>query len=331
MSTLLAILVRSLHALLRHPFLPNMLLGVSLCCFSSRPAYPRFSRNPIYFPHDTMYMGTSNWAGMALYMFEREEEHPHLVKIHHCKRTSNLYHEFLIVEFDYPFGDRGPPGLTAPIVFERSLNTDEIVHRDLIRPNVNISKVPRSDPPSFPLDSDDYDPPIDRAIIPQHDRKVSVINENRRWRYKVCRTLTFRPHRRSSDITFSALLRTLEKYPPDYTSLSHQSFWFARTIFDYFARMFDPVVTEHRVSSLRDADGSLRTIFTIQPADPSLDEIISSFEAESAVVIEERSQPSHPARQFADMQAILIESRARKRVNEAVTDALQTAKLGVTG
>ncbi|ETW78442.1 hypothetical protein HETIRDRAFT_441637 [Heterobasidion irregulare TC 32-1] len=297
------------------------LLSSAFPCLSPSHRAMSAPNDVLYFPKEESAYNVTGWAGFVLFTPTPSEERPRIASIEHCKRKRGVFHEFLIIRFEYPVLDAPP--LTVPIIVERTIDTS-LLPKDKIRPGADLSRENGSrfsalfhsssssrlslSPSSVASSSSSSltPPAFDRIIIPPNGAPVSKIDRHARHPYEHCRKLTF--NKRFTDYDLAALLLALQEYAPDYALLSRQCYWYATVIYDFFRERLiglgneDGKEVEFNVDNLKDERGRFLTIFTIQPPEPPLGKIKSEFEKQLAALLDERAREDHPAAKWVRSQ-----------------------------
>ncbi|ETW84955.1 hypothetical protein HETIRDRAFT_439398 [Heterobasidion irregulare TC 32-1] len=297
------------------------LLSSAFPCLSPSHRAMSSPNDVLYFPKEEFIYNVTGWAGFVLFTPTPSEDRPRIASIEHCKRKRGVFHEFLIIQFEYPV--LGAPPLTVPIIVERTIETSQLP-KDKIRPGADLSHENGSRfsalfqsssssrlslSPSSAASSSSSSlatPAFDRIIIPPNGAPVGKIDRHARRPYKTCRKLTF--NKRFTDYDLAALLLALQEYAPDYALLSRQCYWYATVIYDFFRERLiglgneDGEEVEYNVDNLKDERGRFLTIFTIQPPEPPLGKIKSEFEKQLAALLDERAREDHPAAKWVRSQ-----------------------------
>ena len=273
----------------------------------------------LYFPKEERVYNVTGWTGFILFTSTTSEDRPRIASIKHCKRKRGVFHEFLIIEFEYPVP--GAPPRIVPIIVERTIETSELP-KDKIRLGADLSHENggRFSTLFQPLSSSRHSlspssvasssssslatPAFDRIIVPPKGARVGKIDRHARRPYRICRRLTF--DKRFTDYDLAALLLALQEYAPDYKVLSRQCYWYSTVIYDFFRERLigneGGEEKEFNVGKLRDELGHFLTIFNIQPPEPPLGEIKSEFEKQLAALLDERAREDHPAAKWVRSQ-----------------------------
>ena len=294
----------------------------------------------LYFPKEERVYNVTGWTGFILFTSTTSEDRPRIASIKHCKRKRGVFHEFLIIEFEYPVP--GAPPRIVPIIVERTIETSELP-KDKIRLGADLSHENggRFSTLFQPLSSSRHSlspssvasssssslatPAFDRIIVPPKGARVGKIDRHARRPYRICRRLTF--DKRFTDYDLAALLLALQEYAPDYKVLSRQCYWYSTVIYDFFRERLigneGGEEKEFNVGKLRDELGHFLTIFNIQPPEPPLGEIKSEFEKQLAALLDERAREDHPAAKWVRSQE---ETRAAIARAEAEATARERAE-----
>ena len=242
----------------------------------------------VYFPNDNSACKRSvlDWAALIVSHSSRYHR-PRIARIQHCKRSDRVMHEFLIIDFAYPTS--ATTSRTVPVIVERMMEIGQF-RPDVIKPGVVVSTETSScaSVGSFRASSSCASissssslsmrtPAFDYITTPLNGGPIGSIDEERTRPYVVCRMLTFPPDMSPTDYDLAALLRALHEYSPDYNLVSRQCYWFAATIYDVFRTAPGGTSVDHDVPHFRDIHGRFLTIFTIQPEDPPLDDVLPHY------------------------------------------------------
>ncbi|ETW82386.1 hypothetical protein HETIRDRAFT_108693 [Heterobasidion irregulare TC 32-1] len=259
----------------------------------SSPSLFRFSfrwamSNPedgVYFPNDSSVCKLSmlHWAALIVSHSSRYHR-PRITRIQHCKWEDRVMHEFLIIDFTYPTSPTTKR--TVPVIVEHTMEIRQF-RPDMIQPGLaeilsrasvrssraSLSCASISSSSSLSISM----PAVDYITTPLSGAPIRSINEKTTRLYVVCRTLTFPMDTTPTDYDLAALLRALHEYSPNYDLISRQYYWFAATIYDVFCAVPGATSVDHDVPHFRDIRRRFLTIFTIQPEDPPLDNILLHY------------------------------------------------------